>query len=66
MYERPMIGMIAVETCSICAGSEGTKLRWAEYPSDSDSETEPSTWGPIHYDDGTIDKKNDPFDSENW
>lgn len=59
----PMTTTIMAETCSICAGS----LKWAEYPKPNPEESdEPSSWGEIIWDNGQFNKKDDPFDSDNW
>ena len=59
-----MTTTIMAETCSICAGSP---LTWAEYPKqDPDESDEPSSWGEIIWDNGQFNKKDDPFDSDNW
>ena len=67
IYERPTTKMVQVDTCCICAASPNSPKWVVDKTSDEDYDTESPHWGPIHYDgDGTIDKKNDPFDSENW
>ena len=58
-----MTTTIMAETCSICAGS----LKWAEYPKqDPEESDEPSSWGEIIWDNGQFNKKEDPFDPDNW
>ena len=60
----PMTTTIMAETCSICAGS----LKWTERPEPQDPEVpeEPSSWGEIIWDNGQFNKKEDPFDPDNW
>lgn len=59
-----MTTTIMAETCNICAGSPP---KWAEYPKqDPDESDEPSSWGEIIWDNGQFNKKDDPFDSDNW
>lgn len=59
-----MTTTIMAETCSICAGSP---LKWAEYPKqDPEESDEPSSWGEIIWDNGQFNKKDDPFDPDNW
>lgn len=58
----PMTTTILAETCSICAGS----LKWTERTESQDPEEEPSSWGEIIWDNGQFNKKDDPFDSDNW
>lgn len=63
-YICPMTTTIMAETCSICAGSP---LKWAEYPKqDPEESDEPSSWGEIIWDNGQFNKKDDPFDPDNW
>lgn len=63
-YMCPMTTTIMAETCSICAGSP---LKWAEYPKqDPEESDEPSSWGEIIWDNGQFNKKDDPFDPDNW
>ena len=61
-----MTTTIMAETCCICAGSP----QWAEYTKSQDPESpeEPSSWGEITWDkgEGSFNKKEDPFNSENW
>lgn len=59
-----MTTTIMAETCSICAGS----LKWTERPEPQDPEVpeEPSSWGEIIWDNGQFNKKEDPFDPDNW
>ena len=63
-----MTTTIMAETCCICAGSPLKK--WAEYDKsqDPDLPDEPSSWGEIIWDkgEGSFNKKEDPFNSENW
>lgn len=63
-YICPMTTTIMAETCSICAGS----LKWTERPEPQDPEVpeEPSSWGEIIWDNGQFNKKEDPFDPDNW
>lgn len=63
-YMCPMTTTIMAETCSICAGS----LKWTERTESQDPEVpgEPSSWGEIIWDNGQFNKKDDPFDSDNW
>ena len=59
-----MTTTIMAETCNICASSPP---KWAEYPKqDPDESDEPSSWGEIIWDNGQFNKKDDPFDSDNW
>lgn len=58
----PMTTTIMAETCSICAGS----LKWTERTESQDPEEEPSSWGEIIWDNGQFNKKEDPFDPDNW
>lgn len=57
-----MTTTIMAETCSICAGS----LKWTERTESQDPEEEPSSWGEIIWDNGQFNKKEDPFDPDNW
>lgn len=61
----PMTTTIMAETCSICAGSPP---KWTERPESQDPEVseEPSSWGEIIWDKGQFNKKEDPFDPDNW
>lgn len=61
-YMCPMTTTIMAETCSICAGS----LKWTERTESQDPEEEPSSWGEIIWDNGQFNKKEDPFDPNNW
>lgn len=61
-YMCPMTTTIMAETCSICAGS----LKWTERTESQDPEEEPSSWGEIIWDNGQFNKKEDPFDPDNW
>lgn len=63
-YMCPMTTTIMAETCSICAGS----LKWTERTESQDPEVpeEPSSWGEIIWDNGQFNKKEDPFDPDNW
>lgn len=60
-----MTTTIMAETCSICAGSPP---KWTERPEPQDPEVpeEPSSWGEIIWDNGQFNKKEDPFDPDNW
>lgn len=64
IYICPMTTTIMAETCSICAGSPPN---WVVDPKqDPEESDEPSNWGEIIWDNGQFNKKDDPFDSDNW
>ena len=59
-----MTTTIMAETCSICAGSPP---KWVVDPKqDPEESDEPSNWGEIIWDNGQFNKKDDPFDPDNW